>query len=337
MRAQQVVGQTRDLLAEHNRSAVDVCAVERPRVSLVVPCKGRLHHLHESLPSMLAQRCTFEFEVVVVDFGCPQGTFEWCRSLDLRQLVAVKVLDDTAEFQRSRSRNCGARFTRGKFLAFVDADIIPADSWLETASLPLRSGQADYCTVADGFQTGWDRGGTWLVAANLFHEVGGYDEALRGWGLEDDDLYRRVAILAREAKYPSDLLHPIRHGEAERVRFHEQKGIAASSSQNQDYLAQRRGRVNPEGYGLGRFDIFRGQRKELPQIRWIERPRIVRRIRQAGVSQDVRRFSEVTQARSPQDLSPREPPEVRGSTTVARIDAQIHLSSRTEIDRADRA
>ena len=79
--------------------------------------------------------------MIVVDFGCPQGTFDWCRALDVRNLVAVKVLDDTEEYQRSRSRNCGANAARGRVLAFLDADIFVDETWLETATRAMRGGR----------------------------------------------------------------------------------------------------------------------------------------------------------------------------------------------------
>ena len=61
---------------------------DAPRASIITTCKGRLHHLRRTLPCMLAQGCDFAYEVVVVDFGCPQGTFDFCRGLDVRNLVA---------------------------------------------------------------------------------------------------------------------------------------------------------------------------------------------------------------------------------------------------------
>src|SRR5260370_11681104 len=39
-----------------------------PRLSVVVPCKGRLQHLRRSLPTFVAQP---DSEVIVVDYDCP--------------------------------------------------------------------------------------------------------------------------------------------------------------------------------------------------------------------------------------------------------------------------
>ena len=266
-----------------------------PRASIIVTCKGRLHHLRRTLPNLLIQHCPFPFEVIVVDYGCPQGTFDWCRSLDVRRLIALKVLDDTEEYDRSRARNCGANIAKSDILAFVDADIFLGATWLEAATRAMLQGDAEFCTVAESFLNGWDRGGTWTVTAQLFHSVRGYDEVLRGWGVEDDDLHRRCAGKASQGKFAADLLTPIKHDHAERVRYHNLKNIEISVQHNQTYLSQRTGLVNPHGYGQGEFEIFRGQGDELPPVTWAKPQRIVRPIRQhASVQRNSFRLPQIT-------------------------------------------
>ena len=115
------------------------------------------------------------------------------------------------------------------------------------------------------FRPGWDRGGTFVIAAEIFHAVRGYDEALQGWGSEDADLCGRCAARTREAKFGTFLLTPIGHSHAERVRYHKDKDIGASNARNQHYLSRRQRLVNPQGYGRGEFTIFRGQGDDLPR------------------------------------------------------------------------
>lgn len=272
-----------DFVVESSCSSLDSSkSSNRLLASIVVTCKGRLHHLQRTLPSMLVQRCSFSYEVVIVDFGCPQGTFDWGRSLDIRNVAVAKVMNDTNEFQRSRSRNCGARVANGLLLAFVDADIFLDATWLETATQIMREGRIGLCTVADSFRAGWDRGGTCVVSAEVFHAVRGYDEALQGWGSEDADFCTRCAACTSEGKFAAFLLTPIKHGHEERVRYHSDKDIAASNSRNREYLSQRGGIVNPDGYGQGTLDIFRGSGDRLPPITWVKRHRIGRPIRRGG-------------------------------------------------------
>ena len=51
-----------------------------PLASIIVPCKGRLHHLRRTLPNMLAQRCEFAYEVIVVDWMNNVGLNARCKA-----------------------------------------------------------------------------------------------------------------------------------------------------------------------------------------------------------------------------------------------------------------
>ncbi len=251
-----------------------------PLVSVITTCKGRLAHLQVTLPLMLAQRCDFPFEVLVVDYGCPQGTWAWCCELACQRLVAVKVCDDTNIFHRSRARNCGAVAARGRLLTFIDADIRPLEEWLAQAVTPIRGSSMAWSVVSQ-LKNGWDCGGTWLVTADLFHRVRGYDEQLQGWGEEDADLYRRCAAVSTGMTFPAHLLHPIRHGHDERVAHHNEKSIVRSQDQNGMYLRGRKGLVNPSGYGIGTIDVFRGSGLLPVNSTWVFRPRAMPPLRRS--------------------------------------------------------
>ena len=45
-------------------------------LSLITTCKNRLPHLKQTLPLMLQQP---RAEVIVVDYGCEQGTSAWVK------------------------------------------------------------------------------------------------------------------------------------------------------------------------------------------------------------------------------------------------------------------
>jgi glycosyltransferase involved in cell wall biosynthesis len=266
-----------------------------PQASIIVTCKGRLHHLRRTLPCMLAQDCAIAFEVVVVDFGCPRGTFDRCAALDVRNLVVMKVLDDTADFHLSRARNCGASVARGPILAFVDADVFLDSAWLKSVTQAIRDGHAGLCTVAGGFQRDWGRWGTCAVAAEIFHAVRGYDKAVRGWGGEDIDLYSRAQARAARVRYAGFLVTPIGHGDEERVRFQARRTIESSNLSNMTYLSHRQGLINPAGYGQGEFTIFRGRGAALPPVRWLKRQRVVQPLRrQTFVERNSCRFPQET-------------------------------------------
>ena len=150
--------------------------------SIVVTCKNRLHHLKVTLPSFVSQSHS---EVIVVDYGCEQGTGAWVTS-NYPQVKLISVTDDPI-FCASRARNFGAKNAAGKFLFFVDADVeIMNDlgKWIHSTAEEnfyySESGMTDPTLV-----------GTVICSKKNFEQIGGYDEAFRLWGGEDADLYYR--------------------------------------------------------------------------------------------------------------------------------------------------
>lgn len=59
-------------------------------LTLITTCKGRLHDLQKTLPIMIASSAR---EIVVVDYGCPQGTKDWLKD-DFPEVKRVYVDDD---------------------------------------------------------------------------------------------------------------------------------------------------------------------------------------------------------------------------------------------------
>lgn len=95
----------------------------KPTVSVIVPTYNRLEKLKKAIGSVLSQ--TFkDFEIIVVDDGSSDGTKEYFDST--KQDVRVKYFYKENEGSPAISRNFGASFAKGQFLAFLDSD----DEWL---------------------------------------------------------------------------------------------------------------------------------------------------------------------------------------------------------------
>lgn len=181
---------------------------EYPQLSLITTCKNRLHHLRQTLPGMLAQTGA---EVIVVDYGCPQGTAAWVRETH-PQAKVIKVAGDPV-FCVAHARNLGAAKARGKTLCFIDADILlRADlgAWVQEN---VRESAYYLCEPP----CSWSVSGTVICGREDFKKIGGYDIAFQSWGGEDGDLYERLsqAGLAR-LSFPSACVAVIEHGDEAR-------------------------------------------------------------------------------------------------------------------------
>lgn len=203
-------------------------------IAIVTTCKGRLHHLRETLPLMAAQGAD---EVVVVDYACPDGAGDWVA----KQFPDVRVVrvDDDPGFCLPRARNLGAATSTADWIAFVDADVKLSPGWIDWVRANARPGRFYRAGPVGGVRRP-DTFGTIVCARRDFDAAGGYDEAMRGWGGEDLDLYARLAQAgAADSEYPGHLVDAIAHGDQQRTRWHAVKDTTLQSVVNQCYLAAK--------------------------------------------------------------------------------------------------
>lgn len=174
-------------------------------LSLITTCKNRLPHLKKTLPLMLKQP---RAEVIVVDYGCEQGTAAWVKEHHPAAKL-VQVSDDPV-FCVARARNMGAKIASHETLCFVDADVLmhlEFCKWLEFNQNP------NWFYVYPAHKE-YELFGFVIVAREHFSKVGGYDEAIEGWGGEDKDLYERLARVGlSKSLVPEGSLSPISHGD----------------------------------------------------------------------------------------------------------------------------
>ena len=177
----------------------------------VTTCKGRLEHLQQTLPMMAAIADT---HCVVVDYGCPQGSGHWVQQNFPE--VHVEFVTDDAEFCLARARNIGASKVTSPWVCFIDADIRIQAGFAAWLNEPRRS-NGIYRVPPLAMAT-W---GTMICRTDAFLAVGGYDEVIRGWGGEDDELYLRMRNAgAVDADIPPELLAPIEHSDQLRTAFY---------------------------------------------------------------------------------------------------------------------
>ena len=232
----------REILAPESQPRVRSVGPDaaQPAVSFVTTCKGRLAHLKESLPRMSAQAGA---ETVVVDYDSPDGAGDWVAA-NFPGVRLVRV-ENAPRFNAARARNLGAQAARGRWLAFVDADVVLERDFMGRIEPLLRPG--GYLTLA---ATGAEGFGSLVCERSDWVAIGGYDEVIEGWAGEDRDFYVRLDMLGRACRLlASDSARLIAHGDAERTRFHPARDRWANHRANVFYvqikhdLARQFGRI----------------------------------------------------------------------------------------------
>ena len=185
--------------------------------SIVTTCKGRLQHLQRSLPTFLAQQ---DAEVIVVDYDCPQRSGDWVETHFPG--ARVERVSDAPRFNLSRARNIGAHAATAPWLVFCDADNLLLEGFAAAIDA-LRAPNVfirPYRESADGpmavpFPLACER--------EVYRAVGGFDDALEGWGTEDwefvDRLLRHGVV---QRLFPVRLVGILDHDDSARTLFYEE-------------------------------------------------------------------------------------------------------------------
>ncbi len=209
-----------------------------PRISLVTTCKGRLSQLQQTIGGCLGQNDP-NFEYVVVDYDCPEGTAGWVKSRPNEKVIVVRI-DNRPFFNQSHARNLGGRFATGDILVFIDADTILEPDFLASVRKKLRgscflttsmalAGEKDYGSGA-GLMGYGGIIGCWKKD---WEAVRGFDESMVGWGGEDDDFRRRLRGRGLTPfLFDLTLCRAMDHDEVSRTEFYREKEKGLSSSRN---------------------------------------------------------------------------------------------------------
>lgn len=168
-----------------------------PRISVIIPALNEERMIGRCLEHLAAQDVPLELvEVFVVDNGSRDRTKEIARNFSSRLNLQVLEMKNA---RIGALRNMGARFARGEYLAFLDADCLAPVSWLRQAlsifpTQPTGLIGAPYSIPEDsswvarawhGHQksklgdVSYIPGGDLLVRKSDFQQVGGFDESLQ--------------------------------------------------------------------------------------------------------------------------------------------------------------
>jgi glycosyltransferase involved in cell wall biosynthesis len=121
---------------------------ERQPVSIVVTVLNEAEDIARCVASLLAQEPSAT-EVIVVDGGSTDGTWEWLAAMQTKDPRLVPIRDQTCSLKYSagpvsRGRNVAIAAARTATIATADAGCTYAPDWLANLTAPLVAGTAQY-------------------------------------------------------------------------------------------------------------------------------------------------------------------------------------------------
>lgn len=207
-------------------------------VSLIIPCKNRLDHLKQCIGGWLNQNY-MDIELIIVDYNCPQKTGDWLYENFADVVKVVKADVREKDWNLCAARNLGIKNSSGEILGIFDADTIMEPNFIADCLSKLTD---------DNFLCGYPIGkahGCCVVHKKNMYAVGGYNECLKGWGFDDQDLYNRFTNGSMHDKseilkyidikmigFDENLIDLIRHEDSLRVEYSKYKNIQATNHIN---------------------------------------------------------------------------------------------------------
>lgn len=94
------------------------------KVSFIIPVYNADKTIARCIQSIQASKTSHSFEIIVVDNNSTDNTAEVLKKFNITHLFEPVR-------NRSLARNRGAQVAKGEYLAFIDADVIISESWLE--------------------------------------------------------------------------------------------------------------------------------------------------------------------------------------------------------------
>lgn len=210
-----------------------------PLISVIIPVWNGAPLLRRCLEALAAQTLSREcLEIIVIDNGSADDTAETARSFP-----GVTVLSEPRPGSYV-ARNQGLKVARGQYVAFTDADCVPAPDWLEQAVAAARrrpdagvlagrielfeEGESEGPAFSDyerlfSFPQSYAARGNcatanWMSPQAVFEQLGGFDEGLKSGG--DRQMALRIKTAGMPLVHVPQMVvgHPVRASRNSLVR-----------------------------------------------------------------------------------------------------------------------
>lgn len=202
-----------------------------PFFSVVIPTYCRPQPMRRCLQSLREQHVEgFEFEVIVVDDGSPEGTYGFLDDPETPVLLTRYRIDHSGP---AAARNAGAEKASGEFLFFTDDDCFLPSGFLNKAhqeimatpnvaitgrSRPSEPASLYACAsqdILDFLHDRCDRGemapgfivtNNFVINRESFRAAGAFDESFSFAGGEDREFGTRLVRKGQSTRYAPELV-----------------------------------------------------------------------------------------------------------------------------------
>lgn len=221
------------------------------QVIFCTTCKGRAHHIEQTLPQNLKDNRKAKF--VLLDYFSQDGLDAYILNhhqgdMDSGKLIYYKFTTP-CKFNMTHAKNMAHRLALNEgadIVVNLDADNftgVDFDQWL------IKSINDDFYAYGQMKKGVLDRGISGRIATtkHQFYVSGGYDEVFKTWSPDDKDYKERLERLDfKGLVIPDEYLKAIRH--SDRLRFKDYPQISGSEA-DEELILKSRPDVTVSNYG----------------------------------------------------------------------------------------
>lgn len=136
------------------------------KISVIIPAHNEEHYIGNALTALAQQ--TFprqDFEIIVVDNASTDRTSEVAKAGG-----ADTILLESRK-GTNQARQTGLENSVGEIVAFLDADCIPEQWWLERLHKKLNKNKNHCAAVAGSYMFSWQEGETFFICQLLYQWI----------------------------------------------------------------------------------------------------------------------------------------------------------------------